>query len=53
MIKAFSLMIILFNLLTLYGYRQEKIDVGYYWDLKGYEVIWIIRIKGSLLFIII
>ena len=22
-------------LLTMYGYCQEKIDVGHYWDLKG------------------
>ena len=38
--SIFSLVIILLNshkpnLLTIYVYRYEKIDVGHYWDLKG------------------
>ena len=22
----------------MYGYCQEKIDIGHYWDLKGYII---------------
>ena len=34
----FSLVIILAILITMYGYCLEKINVGHYWDLKGYYV---------------
>ena len=30
-----TLLILIIYLLTVYGYCQEKIDLGHYWDLKG------------------
>ena len=30
-----TLLILITYLLTVYGYCQEKIDLGHYWDLKG------------------
>ena len=30
------LLILITYLLTVYGYCVEKIDLGHYWDLKGY-----------------
>ena len=30
-----TLLIFITYLLTVYGYCQEKIDLGHYWDLKG------------------
>ena len=30
-----TLLILITYLLTVYGYCQEKIDLGHYWGLKG------------------
>ena len=33
--QVIILLILITYLLTMYGYSQEKNDLGHYWDLKG------------------